>query len=36
MNWNVNKRDRSYVLGVLTVEGCNATLNYSVTVRPAS
>lgn len=33
MSWNVNKRDRSWVLGVLTVEGCNATMNYSVTVR---
>lgn len=35
MNWNVNKRDRTYVLGVLTKEGCNVTLNYSVTVRPS-
>lgn len=33
MNWNVNKRDRTWVLGVLTKEGCNATLHYSVTVR---
>jgi len=33
MNWNVNKRDRTWVLGVLTNEGCNATLHYSVTVR---
>lgn len=33
MNWNVNKRDRSWVLGVLTNEGCNATLTYGVTVR---
>ena len=36
MSWNVNKRDRSWVLGVLTKEGCNATLRYSVTVREAS
>jgi hypothetical protein len=33
MSWNINVRDRSWVLGVLTVEGCNATMKYSVTVR---
>jgi|GEM_PF-2597358 len=33
MSWNVNKRDRTWVAGILTKEGCNATLRYSVTVR---
>ena len=36
MSWNVNKRARSYVLGVLTKEGCNATMNYTVTVQEES
>jgi hypothetical protein len=33
LSWNVNKRGRTTVLGVVTKEGCNATLRYSVTVR---
>ena len=33
MSWNVNKRSRSWVAGILTKEGCNATMAYTVTVR---
>jgi len=33
MTWNVNKRDRSWVAGILTKEGCNATLSYTVISR---
>jgi hypothetical protein len=36
MSWNINKRDRTKVLGVLTKEGCNVTATYSVLIRSAS
>ena len=30
MSWTVNKRDRTWAVGVLVGEGCNASLTYSV------
>lgn len=30
MSWTVNKRDRTWALGVLVGEGCNATMSYTV------
>ncbi|MEZ5357765.1 MAG: hypothetical protein R3F48_02975 [Candidatus Zixiibacteriota bacterium] len=33
MNWTVNKRDRTWALGVLVGEGCNVTMNYSVVTK---
>jgi hypothetical protein len=36
MDWTINKRSREWnYLGILTVEGCNATLSYTVKVRKA-
>lgn len=33
MNWTVNKRDRTWALGVLVGEGCNVTMHYSVVTK---